>query len=219
MKNNEHQIINYFAPGDIYLDIGAHKGVKAQYFIDKEFKSILVEPQPECIKILNTLFKGSEIVEILQFGMGASRDILEMSINTREPALSTFSEEWKTGRFIDSLWDTKIDVPITTLDYLISKYGSPRYIKIDVEGFELEVIKGLTHKSGIISFEFTVEFIRNAIKCISYLSSLGYSKFNLTKGEDLTFFLDKWVNKEDIILKLNKLALNDKEIWGDIYAN
>ena len=90
-----------------------------------------------------------------------------MSINTKQPVISTFAAHWKTGRFSNSNWDKKIMVDVTTLDDLIIKFGEPNYIKIDVEGFEHEVILGLTKKSGIISFEFTSEFIDDAFKSLN----------------------------------------------------
>ena len=111
--------------------------------------------------------------------------------------ISTFAEHWKTGRFSDSKWDEKITVNITTLDELIKKFGNPKYIKIDVEGFEHEVILGLTKKSGIISFEFTSEFIEDAFKSIDYLISLGYSDFNYSLGERRKFFT-QWTTANSI---------------------
>ena len=66
-------------------------------------------------------------------GLGKSQQKMEMSINSKQPVISTLAEHWKTGRFSDSKWDKKIIVDITTLDELIKKFGDPKYIKIDVE--------------------------------------------------------------------------------------
>lgn len=63
-----------------------------------------------------------------------------MSISSTEPVLSTSSEDWKLGRFINTVWNQKKDIQIATFDILIKKYGNPRYLKIDVEGYELEVL-------------------------------------------------------------------------------
>ena len=64
---------------------------------------------------------------------------MELNINTDSPVLSTFAEHWKKGRFVESKWDKKIIVDMTTLDELIKEFGVPNFIKIDVEGFEHEV--------------------------------------------------------------------------------
>ena len=214
-----HQVMSYFAPGDIYFDIGAHKGDKAIQFIDNNFEVVLVEPQPLCIEYLNQHFGDNKRVHILQRGLGDKPDVLELSINSKEPVLTTFNEEWKTGRFITSKWDQKLDVPITTLDKLIIKYGHPRYIKIDVEGYEFNVIRGLTQKTGLISFEFTSEFVKNSSKCISYLNSIGYNKFNFSQADETKFFLDKWLDSVSFEILIKDLASKYTGLWGDIYAN
>ena len=218
-KNFQHEIINYFAPGDIYFDIGAHKGDKAIQFISKNYEVVLVEPQPMCINYLKELFADNKRVHILQSGLGDRPDVLELSINSQEPVLTTFNEEWKTGRFSKSNWDLKLDVPITTIDNLINKYGQPRYIKIDVEGYEFNVIKGLTRKSGLISFEFTSEFMRNTSRCISYLNSIGYKNYNFSQADDLNFFLDNWLDAESFENLIKDLSSKYNGLWGDIYAN
>jgi FkbM family methyltransferase len=214
-----HKIINYFMPGDIYFDLGAHKGDKADPFIHKGYKCILVEPQPELIKILNERYINNPFVEIVPMGVGERFDILEMSINTAEPVLSTFSEDWKIGRFEKNIWDKRVDVQITTIDTLISKYGQPRYIKIDIEGFEFQALKGLTIKTGIISFEFTSEYIKSAINCIRYLDNLGYRYFNISLGEQVDFSLESFVSKDMIISILLANSNEHKLLWGDVYAN
>jgi hypothetical protein len=142
-----------------------------------------------------------------------------MSISSSQPVLSTFSADWKLGRFVGATWDQKIDIQIITLDLLIKKYGFPRYLKIDVEGHELEVLRGLSHKVGIISIEFTAEYINNAFKCISYLDALGYTKFNLSLGESHSFELSNFVLKDELINILSINSIKYPLLWGDIYAN
>ena len=131
--------------------------------------------------------------------------------------ISTFAPHWKTGRFAESQWDKKITVNITTLDELINKFGEPNYIKIDVEGFEHEVILGLTKKSGIISFEFTSEFIEDAHKSVDYLISLGYSDFNYSIGERRKFYTH-WSNANIIKESIKNNIKIDKLLWGDLYC-
>lgn len=80
----------------------------------------------------------------------------------------------KQERFKSYTWSAPVKIPITTLDKLIEKYGKPHFIKIDVEGYELEVLKGLTQAINWISFEYTVpEQTQKAIDCI-----LQIQKFN-----------------------------------------
>ena len=214
-----HHIINFFAPGDIYFDVGAHKGNKSDFFISRGFESVLIEPQPNLVEQLIKKYKDEPLVHIIPKGLGKEIDILEMSINSSEPELSTFNEDWKLGRFIGKKWAENKDIEITTLDLLIKKYGNPRYIKIDVEGYELEVLRGLSYKVGIISIEFTTEYIKNALKCISYLDELGYTKYNISLAENSSFLLDKFVKKNEFTEILIKISKEHPLLWGDIYIN
>jgi hypothetical protein len=150
-------------------------------------------------------------------GLGRSKQKLEMSVNSKQPVISTFAEHWKTGRFSESVWDKKITVDITTLDELIKKFGDPKFIKIDVEGFEHEVLLGLTKKSGIISFEFASEFIENAYKSIDYLISIGYTEFNYSLGERRKFYT-QWSNANTIKEGLKNNIKEDDLLWGDLYC-
>ena len=138
-------------------------------------------------------------------------------INSKVPTLSTMSDHWKKGRFSNQIWDNKILVEVITLDELIKTYGLPNYIKIDVEGFELDVLQGLTQKAGIISFEFTSEFLNKAINCLNYLQKIGYDKFNFSIGERRKFS-SNWQNQINIIEVLKDEIKNDKLLWGDIYC-
>ena len=113
--------------------------------------------------------------------------------------------------------DQKISVEVTTLDHLIKIYGLPNYIKIDVEGFELDVLLGLSQKAGIISFEFTSEFFDQSTKCLNYLKKIGYNQFNFSIGESRKFYFE-WSNTDNLILKLENESKNNKLLWGDIYC-
>ena len=43
---------------------------------------------------------------------------------------------------------------MTTLDTLVAEYGEPAFCKIDVEGFEVEALKGLSRPLRALSFEY-----------------------------------------------------------------
>lgn len=63
--------------------------------------------------------------------------------------------------------------PVTTLDLSIEEYGLPDYVKIDVKGGELEVLKGLSTPLPQSSFEFITIQRDIAVACVDYISSLG----------------------------------------------
>ena len=212
-----HDVKKFLNTNDLFFDVGAHLGDKSKELIKNKINVVMIEPQPECLKELKKLYSENPFVTIIPMGLGRSKQKLEMSVNSKQPVISTFAEHWKTGRFSESVWDKKITVDITTLDELIKKFGDPKFIKIDVEGFEHEVLLGLTKKSGIISFEFASEFIENAYKSIDYLISIGYTEFNYSLGERRKFYT-QWSNANTIKEGLKNNIKEDDLLWGDLYC-
>ena len=203
--------------GDLYFDIGAHLGEKSKPFIEKKIRTIMVEPLPVCVKTLKRLYSKNSIVKIIPKGLGSKNTKKILSINKQMPTVSTFAKHWKSGRFSNLTWSEKTQIQITTLDALIKKFGDPQYIKIDVEGYELNVLKGLSKKSGIISFEITSEFFSDAIKCLKHLKKLSYNSFTFSIGEQKKFFSD-WSDYKTIINLIKKEIKKDKLFWADIYC-
>jgi hypothetical protein len=134
--------------------------------------------------------------------------------------ISTFSEQWQTGRFKDNEWNQRYEVEVTTLDHLIEQFGVPKFCKIDVEGFELEVLLGLSNPIEYISFEFAVEFIEKASACTEQLMNLGYQHFNYALGDNLAkpnrLMFDHWKGGSEIIQSIKDQE--NSKLWGDIYV-
>ena len=216
-KNKLHEIYKILNNKDIIFDIGANNGEKSIKLINFFSKIVLVEPQPSCIEILKTKFSKFKNAIVVQAGLSSKEEILDLKINSSNPLISTFSEHWDKGRFKDSKWDKSLKIKTITLDKLISKYGHPSYIKIDVEGFEYKVVKGLSKKTGIISFEFTSEFFQDSVNCLNYLENLGYNEFNFSEGERKKFS-SHWLKKNQLISSIDKEIKNDSLFWGDIYS-
>ena len=209
-------IMDFIHAGDLIFDVGANNGNKTNLFLEKNTRVICIEPQPNCILELHRKYYLNDSVVIINKGLADKNGTLELSVCTDCHVISTFSDEWKTGRFAGYNWPEKIYVDVVTLDHIISFHGIPKYCKIDVEGFEYQVLKGLSVGIPYISFEFTIEFLSNAKKCIKYLYNIGYRYFNYTKAEDPEFVFEEWVsegNLFDLIIKDS-----DTDTWGDIYA-
>ncbi|MCK9364557.1 MAG: hypothetical protein M0P74_13285 [Syntrophales bacterium] len=105
---------------------------------------------------------------------------------------------------------------MTTLDRLIDQYGMPKFCKIDVEGFELSVIRGLSAPVPYLSFEFTREFLPDAESCIKHLVTIGPAVFNASWGESMELLDRQWMNPEELYQRID--AEKDPQLWGDIYV-
>lgn len=207
---------------DTVFDIGANIGDKTAVILNFCKKVICVEPQQKCIFELEKKFKNNPKVSIVGKGCGAESKIETMYISSSH-TLSTMSKEFvdetKKERFQNERWDSEIVVPITTLDILISEHGLPAFCKIDIEGYELEALKGLSYPIKTISIEFTPELKSNTFKCIDLLTNLNKKyKFNYSSGESGVFYFEKWISKSEMIDFLAKD--NDFKVsFGDLYVS
>ena len=149
----------------IFIDIGAHKGLYTKEVLHKfpNIECYLFEPSPSNTIILKNKFENLNNVHIstnalsnrtgkqkIYFDNPGSQltsltqrrlDHFHMYMNSSEEIETTrFDEFWKTT-------DTYLNNPNTIIDY----------VKIDVEGHELNVLEGfgsLIKNMGLIQFEF-----------------------------------------------------------------
>jgi FkbM family methyltransferase len=217
-KNSIKLYSQFIQKGDLCFDVGTNIGNRAELFLELGASIICVEPQKACLHHLNTIFQNNKNVTIVPKALADKEGYAMLDVCEEAPILSTMSDKWKNeGRFSKNYkWTSTEEVPTTTLDALIEQYGTPVFCKIDVEGFEVTVLKGLTKPIQYISFEFTREFFNDAKQCIAHLTSLGRVEFNCSIGEKMKLILPIWVTPAELYLKLE--SIEDKHLWGDIYA-
>jgi FkbM family methyltransferase len=208
----------FIKPGDLVFDVGANVGNRVEAFLNCDAKVIAVEPQPSCVEILKNKFGNKIMIE--QVGLSDKDGELEMHIAT-DSTVSTFDsnyiEETK-DKFKFTDWKGTIKVPVTRLDSLISKYGTPQFCKIDVEGFELQVLKGLHTAIPYVSIEYIVpERTQAAIDCVTLLHKVSATgEFNYSIGESMNWALKSWMNYESFVQHLQSAEFNNTS-FGDIY--
>jgi len=207
---------NFIYPGDLVFDVGAHVGRITEQFLKLGARVICIEPNPFAVKILKKKFGNNKNVTIIEKGLGEKIGESVFYICREMPQISTFSRKWKMGKFSWADWGEEITVPITTIDSLIEKFGTPKFCKIDVEGFELQVLKGLSSKIRFLSFEFTKEFLKDAKLCSEHISFLGKISFNFSIYNHFKLVSEKWLDSEQFFAKLNFMP--DKNLDGDIFV-
>ena len=209
----------FVKPGDLVFDVGAHVGDRVASFRRLGARVVAIEPQPALAFTLKALYGRDRNVTIEAKAVGKAPGTLTMKINIDNPTVSTAS-----SAFIDAargaqgwegqVWEKTIVVPVTTLDALMDAHGIPAFVKIDVEGFEEDVLAGMTRPVEVLSFEFTTIQREVAQACIARCAALGFLRYNAAIGESQE--LGEWRSAEDIACWLSELphAANS----GDIYA-
>lgn len=206
--------------GDLCFDVGVNLGNRTEIFLKLGASVVAIEPQDICMQRLRKKFGNNRRVTLVQKALGDKEGEGEFFLSNAY-TISSMSKEWinsvkASGRFSAYQWQKTVIVPVTTLEKIMEEYGKPIFCKIDVEGFEFHVLKGLSQPIKTISFEFTPEFIDSAINSIKYLSTIGRVQFNYSVEESMCLSLSKWVEPEEICKVL--LSLPDNTIFGDIYA-
>jgi FkbM family methyltransferase len=190
-------------------------------FLKLGARVVAVEPQPLCALILRVVFGRNGRVTVLRKALGAAEGTAQLRVSTAS-TISSMSTEWidavtRSGRFEGSRWTGRRKVAVATLDGLIQRWGEPSFVKIDVEGFEYEVLRGLSRPLAAVAFEFTPEFMSSALKCLNHLQQLGPYRFNYSLGESMEWGLDRWLDGREFATRLETLR-DDTSVFGDIYA-
>jgi FkbM family methyltransferase len=195
-------------------------GNRTELFLALGARVVAVEPQPSCFRALQRRYGSDERVTLVGEALGRVPGTAEMFVSDAHP-ISSMSEEWlrrvkASGRFGAHSWDERARVPITTLDELIDCHGEPALCKIDVEGYEAEVLAGLSRPLRHLSFEFTPEYLDGALACVDRLLALGPVLFNYSSGDSGDLEFGEWVGAEEIGRHL--AALGTTAGFGDVYV-
>jgi len=212
--------------GDLCFDIGACWGNMMYPLLLLESKVIAVEPNTNsCDKIHGTFRTLKDVNYVIKNVAVSDKEGEEQFYINPYAEISTLNKDWiasvtKSKRFGDDVqeWATNRKVKTTTLDKLIEEHGKPHFIKIDVEGHESKVLQGLSTPINVISFEYNIEFICDAIKCIDTLNKLGDYVYTFTSGTRMEFVSNGWLDGTTLINDLLQNPSKQVHAWGDIYA-
>jgi len=172
LPSYEHETVRFLRvkKGDVFVDIGAHTGrytVMASLMVGERGKVVAVEPDPSNFERLLANISLNRLKNVIPLRVAASD-----SDGTATLHRSIFSSGQSIGQ---DLGRGSIEVPTKTMDGVIREIGPGHvdWVKIDVEGFETEVLKGM--KATILRYgpRIIVEVWRSS--ATDFLGDCGYA--------------------------------------------
>jgi FkbM family methyltransferase len=211
----------FVRPGDLVFDIGAHAGNRTRALSSLGCRVVALEPQPDFARLLQLVYRHSSRVTVVPAAVGAVAGRATLAISDRTPTVTTMSEPWRASRsaepdFKAVRWDRRLDVDVMTLDALIARYGAPRFVKIDVEGAEADVVAGLSRAVPVLSFEYLPRALDGVQAVLEQLGRLGPYRFNWSPGESYRLASEQWIDRAALLASLDRPAAQQRS--GDVYA-
>ena len=174
-----------FRKNDLIFDVGANQGVKTGIFVELGARVIAVDPDMSNQKTLTERFLAYRLRKkpVIVVGKAVSDRNGHETFWVSAPGfeMNTLNPKWvealendptRFGRLFKFV--EKKEVETVTLEEMLSTYGRPFYIKIDVEGHEFNVLKGLQTAVPYLSFEVNLpDFRSEGVQCITRLREIA----------------------------------------------
>ena len=149
-KTGEKKFINKINKDLLFcIDIGANVGSYTELLLSETKAQIIsFEPLPKAFNDLKKIEeKNLERLKVFNYAVGENNEFLELNYSNDKSEKASFTKDLDKLSFYEFEKNKKVKSEVITLDYFFKKnpYLFPKnidLIKIDTEGFELEVIKG-----------------------------------------------------------------------------
>lgn len=142
-----------------FIDVGVFKGTPVFYDLFRDRKMVLFDPQPGTFQRVGPSLESREIdFELIPVALGASVGRLQLAVNG------------PSSSFLDRIGGRQalqtVEVDVVPLDSVVAEkgYSGPFGIKIDTEGFEIEVIRGASDTLKDTAFVFAEASLRRRFR-------------------------------------------------------
>jgi len=183
--------------GKTVYDIGSFHGILAMFFAKKaggEGRVVAFEPHPDSYNriVEHLALNGIENVVVVNAGVAARSGSLELR---GEEGRASGSAEIAGSMEVDAQSLQVHTVPVHAIDDVAgSVHPDPEFVKIDVEGMELDVLEGMQATIARCKPELFVEMhgatedskSRNARAVVALLAGRGYELRHVQSGQSLS---------------------------------
>lgn len=224
-------VLSGLRPGDVIFDVGANQGSKTDVFVRLGARVIAVEPDPTSQATLRRRFVAWRLhslpVTIVGKAVSDRHSVETMWVDAPGSAKNTLSRKWvDTLRQDESRFGQRMEfagrtlVAAVTLEELIANHGVPFFIKIDVEGAEVSVLRGLRRTVPYLSFEVNLpQFLAEGLECIEELARLDPDgHFNYAVDCENGLVLDVWLRAQDFRPVVDKCRDESIEVFWTTVA-
>ncbi len=178
---------------DLIFDVGMHRGEDTDFYLRKGFNVASIEANPDLVRACQNRFTAALRSGQLHIIEGAIADPLVGD------TIKFYKNEHSVWGTIDPTWakrnvkagrgSEQIDVKRVDIKDVFEKFGTPYFIKIDIEGADDLVLRGLANlseKPQYISIELEKESYDGAKRQIQLLQDLGYRKFQIVQQDPIS---------------------------------
>ncbi len=202
-----------------YMDIGSSGGLPEHwnmYYGSDLFKPILVEPDIQAVEKLKSQYPKAQV---LPYALGRTTQKATLNLTKNRACSSILTPDYDVlDRFPVKEWfeiTDKIEVDLFSFEHLIDigKVAAPDYVKMDVQGFESEIIEGFgSHIDNVLCVEMEahVKPIYKNQKTLEQVISLMESKgFFLRHLSTIGIFEYEVVEFDAFFIKRPELVKSD----------
>ncbi len=162
--------------GDLIYDIGMHKGEDTKYYLQKGYRVIAVEANPALAQQVGAELRSyidAQKLIILNIGIAPQEGSMTFYRNDHELEWSSFDKAIGTR---NNTPFTELQVRCRTAASIFEEYGTPYYLKIDIEGYDPICINGINTTVEVPPY---ISCEASSLECLDALIAKGYTRFKL----------------------------------------
>lgn len=210
----------FFQPRDRVFDVGANQGEYSEVFAAEGARVLAIEPNTAFTTRLEALARTNTIdPAFVAIGQEPGELTLNVCSTSGFSTLVDPKVDWiaNSPDYKDVQWTHTLKVPVTTLDLLAKEYGEPEFVKIDVEGFEIDVMRGMSFRPRYLSFEFGARRKAPSLVCLEHMGERNY-RFRPIVGREYRFATREWMSLDDARAWLDSYSVEEGE-YGDMFCH